>query len=229
MADTSPPRFLTRLSLHYSSCAAASQFFRDFGDKIQTFDIVAVHVSSSKALNHASELNNIDLISPNISKPTDFRISSKHLSLFLSHGVRIEINYSPLLQVGNPGQVAISGLASVFGHLFSISRRHISNCLVFSSGAVHPWEIRRPLSMLSVFSCLGLQLHRTAFLAFTNNPFAAVAHGLSRSQTALGVSTYLRLLNDPTVIDIIPLRRAIDLASDQGPDEKRTKWEVEIA
>ncbi|VDD79292.1 unnamed protein product [Mesocestoides corti] len=214
----SPPRLFNRLTLTCADPDLASLFFKEFSDRIRTFDVVAFEPLSSAALTYIIESPNsppIDLITANVAhlpSVNEFRPSSKHCAQCLRQGVYIEIPLSPaLFRSGLPPTNRI-GLASLLTHLDSVCQFHFPRLLVVSSGAQTGWEIRRPQAVASVLSaiCSTIAKGGAPLVMQQTNPWQALSRGLARrrTKTAHGAAILLRLLADPSVTEVTKLPTA---------------------
>ncbi|KAF7259235.1 hypothetical protein EG68_03289 [Paragonimus skrjabini miyazakii] len=217
------PRLFRRLNLHCSEPSLAGLFFREFGEMLNQFDIISFCPSSAEALAYACEhAPSLDLITVNLSNPSELRLTNKQCSVVISRGLRLEFQLSPLLHSGSSGSLARTNLAHYLINLFSGVRPSFNKAIVISSGATIGWEVRRPLAVVALLQCLGLQPKEVARSALTKGPYAVVAHGLSRSRMAHGAAALLKLLSNPSVISIENIEPEVIADVTDSPPKKKS-------
>ncbi|CAH8563041.1 unnamed protein product [Heterobilharzia americana] len=197
------PRIFKRLTLQCNSAENAGLFFRQFENKLNSFDIVSFCPTSNEALAYACEKAvNIDLITVDLTKSSEIRLLSKQCNLMMSKGIHLEFQLAPVLRSSSSTYSARSVLSQYFSSLLCLSRKSFVNMIVVSSGASCGWEVRRPVAVSAMLSCLGLQPREATHSCLTKAPFAVVTHGLMRSKTAHGAAALLKLLSMPNVSSI---------------------------
>ena len=224
----SRPRLFRRLNLHCTDPSLAGLFFREFGEMLNNFDIVSISPSSSEALGYACEQAvGLDVITIDLSKSADLRLNSKQCSAITNRGLHLEFYISPLLRFNSVGSNARIILSSYLTSLFSSCRPSFSKSIVVSSGATCGWEIRRPLSVIAMLQCLGLESRETAFCTFTRNSHALLTHGLVRSKTAHGAAVIIRLLSLPNIVTIESESKQHTEVKTDGTEQKSTNMFVD--
>ncbi|CAH8516303.1 unnamed protein product [Schistosoma turkestanicum] len=212
------PRIFTRLTIYCNNAENAGLFFRQFEDKLAAFNIVSFCPTSNSAFAYACEKAvNIDLISLDLTKSTEIRLLSKQCNMMMSRGIHLEFQLSPVLRSSSGTYSARSVLSQYFSSLLCLARKSFTNMIVVSSGASSGWEVRRPVAVSAMLSCLGLQPSEATHSCLTKAPFAVVTHGLIRSNTMHGAAAFLKLLSMPNVSNIVNKpsvnKRPIDEAS----------------
>ncbi|CAL8095809.1 unnamed protein product [Calicophoron daubneyi] len=197
------PRIFRRITLHCSDPSLAGLFFREFGEMLNSFDIVSLCPSSAEALAYACDgAPSLDLISLDLTKEGDFRLTGKQCSQIVSRGLHLEYHIRPLLRTGSGGSSARSNLAFSIVNLLASVRQSFTRAIVVSSSAANGWEVRRPLALIAILECLGLKPREVAHNALTKNPYSVLIHGLCRSRTAHGAAALLRVIAMPCVSSI---------------------------
>ncbi len=226
----SPPRLFNRLTLSCTDPDLAGLFFKEFADRIRTFDVVAFEPLSASALTYIIESPislPVDLITADpirLPSVAEFRPTSKQCAQCLRRGLFIELTLSPaLFRSGSPASGRI-GIAGLLTHLDSVCQFHFSRLLVVSSAATSGWEMRRPQAVASVLRALCPTIARgNAPLAMQQtNPWQALSRGLTRreTKTAHGAAVLLRLLADPSVTEVIRLPPKDDKKDGENPGDK---------
>lgn len=225
----SPPRLFNRLSLACSNTETAGLFFKEFDSNICKFDVVAFEPNSLAALNYVIESQTslpIDLITVNPSSFNDFRPTGKQCAQCLRRGVYFEIPLSPLLFRSGTSNSARIALSALLTHLDSVCRFQFSRLIVISSGAQTEWEVRRPQAIASVLSAICPTIAReNAPLAMQQiNPWQAISRGLMRrdSKVVHGAAILLRLLSDPSVVEIVKVNEAQSEQVDKAESSSST-------
>ncbi|CAH8855011.1 unnamed protein product [Trichobilharzia szidati] len=222
------PRIFTRLTLECDDAGNAGLFFRQFENKLNAFDVVSFCPTSNAALVYACEKAlNIDLITVDLTKTCEIRLQSKQCNQMMSRGIHLEFQLAPVLRSASSVHSARSVLSQYFSSLLCYSRKSFINMIVVSSGASCGWEVRRPVAVSAMLSCLGLQPREATHSCLTKAPFAVVTHGLMRSKTAHGAAALLKLLPMPNVSSIVvePIvhkqpEENIDSIKDETPCKK---------
>lgn len=189
------PRFFRRITVTCVNPSLAGLFFREFGERLNGYDIVSFCPKSSEALAYACEqVSNVEMVTLELTNMENgCRLSSKQWTTILSRGLHVEFQLRPILLSGSTGTTARGGLAH-FMYLLSSMRSSTAKALVVSSGATSSWEVRRPCSVASVLRCVGLHSTAVAYSTITKAPYAVLVRGLQRSHTAHGAVALLRIL-----------------------------------
>ncbi|EUB64749.1 ribonuclease p-related protein [Echinococcus granulosus] len=207
-----PPRLFNRLTLACVDTDIAGLFFKEFADSIRKFDVVAFEPMSSAALTYVIETLAslpIDLITVNPvhSFSSDFRPTGKQCNQCLRRGVYLDLPLSPSLFRSGASSSTRLALAALLTHLDSVCRFHFSRLVVVTSGAQTGWEVRRPQAVASVLCAICPTVARgsASLVMQQTNPWQALSHGLTRceSKTSHGAAILLRLLADPSVIEVV--------------------------
>ncbi|KAM7540004.1 hypothetical protein Aperf_G00000030852 [Anoplocephala perfoliata] len=224
LPSLTPPRLFNRLTLTCSDTDLAGLFFKEFNNNLRKFDVVAFEPLSMAALTYVVESPAtlpVDLITLNPAQSSsinDFRPAPKQCTQLLRRGIYFDIPLSPALFRSGAPSSARTSLAALLTHLDSVCRFQFSRLLVLTSGAQSGWEVRRPQAIASVICAICPSLgSRNAPLAMQQtNPWQAICRGLSRrdSKVAHGAATLLRLLADPSVVEIVKVEETTAEAKD---------------
>lgn len=97
-----PPRLFNRLNLVCKETETLSHFFKDFDEPMKAFDLITFEPQTPQALTHVIEMASvpIDAIVADISRPVDFRPSSKQCAQCLKRGLCFEVNTAQLFHHG---------------------------------------------------------------------------------------------------------------------------------
>ncbi|TPP57052.1 Ribonuclease P/MRP protein subunit RPP1 [Fasciola gigantica] len=215
------PRIFRRITLYCEDPSLTGLFFREFGEMLNAYDVVSLIPLTSDALSYAIEQTPaIDIITIDYTKTSDLRITSKQCSTLLSHGLHLELQVNPVLRPGQAGTSARSNFAHLITNLLTVTRPSFKKALVFSSGVTNGWEVRRPIAVASILTCLGVYPEEVVHHALTRGPCAVLTHGLWRSRTAHGASALLRLLPMPCVLSIREAKE-LDGVNEEVPAKKQ--------
>lgn len=196
-------RLFRRLNLRCNDPSTAGLFMREYSSAINCFDIVSFCPTTNEALTFAFDLtSNIDVITIDLNNSNDIRITNKQFSMATSRGIYFEFHTAPLFRPVSGGASARCVLSQYMNTTFCSTFQSAGKGVVVSSGAVCGWEIRRPLAISVLLSCLGFQPRKMSHHCLTKAPHAVIAHGLSRSKTVHGAAAILQLLSLPNVISI---------------------------
>ena len=229
----SPPRLFNRLTIICSDTDTAGLFFKEFDDNIRKFDVVAFEPVSQAALNYIIESPAsipVDLITASLVQSTfnDFRPTGKQCIQCLRRGFFFDIPLSPALFRSGAPVSARTALAALLTHFNSVCRFQFSRLIVVTSGAQTGWEVRRPQAVASVLCAMCPTIAReNAPLAMQqSNPWQAISRGLTRrdSKVIHGAAILLRLLSDPSVIEI----EKVDESQSGREDESRLLNKIDL-
>lgn len=213
LPSLTPPRLFNRVTLTCSDTEFAGLFFKDFNTNLRKFDVVAFEPLSSAALTYVIENPAnfpVDLITVDPAQSSsinDFRPTPKQCTQLLRRGIYFDIPLSPALFRSGTPPSARTSLAALLTHLASVCQFQFSRLLVLTSGAQSGWEVRRPQAIASVMCaiCPSLGSGNAPLAMQQTNPWQAISRGLSRrdSKVAHGAVTLLRLLADPSVVEVV--------------------------
>lgn len=214
------PRIFRRITIYCENQTLAGLFFREFGEMLNAFDVVAFCPMSEEAFAYAcDQATMLDLITIDLSGTSDLRISSKQCSTLLSRGLHLEFHLAPLLRFESGSALPRSVLSQYFANLLCSSRKSFLQTIIISSGASSGWEVRRPLAVISMLVCLGLKPREAAYFSLKRGPHAVITHGLLRSKSTYSAAAMIRLLSLPNVLSIRTSKEINPVCGEQSNGE----------
>ncbi|KAL3315703.1 Ribonuclease P protein subunit p30 [Cichlidogyrus casuarinus] len=205
--ETKPVRIFTRLNLKFSSTDNIGLFYREFEKTLTEFDILCLIPSTTKTLSYCLDSAPcLDLISLEDMNPIDIFVSPKDFNTLSKKGLHFEVKTGKLFRSPSEASSARSYLASMFTQLSSRCRSALTKHIIVSSGAIEPWEIKRPVGLVSLLSTLGLEPLSKIKDCFSSNPHATIYHGLSRRHSVHGAAILLKQLENKEILsaEIVP-------------------------
>lgn len=165
---------LSRITVRTGDVSRLQEVFSSKRSIIMSYDIVAVAPTSEKVFQHACSVLDVDIISLSFCQRLDFKMKHLYVEKAVKRGVVFEVVFGEFVGTSNRANRQ-QFLANVQALALATNGKGV----IFSSGAEHSYQLRGPLDVVNLASCMGFK-EQDAYNAISSTPATVLANARRR-------------------------------------------------